>query len=229
MNPHDQPGPPTGTARLPAGAVKEAIARELLEHRRRMTRLARRLLGRHGVSQAEYDPDDAIQETLFALWRAADEGGLRDIVGDDDLWRYFHTALDHQVLLAKGRFDAIKRGGPGTSHAHAEGHGGEGDRPRCDDRGGDTTAGARPFRRVDRDPDQCLLPAPSSDEQMASCEAVDRWLARLDDPALRRVAIELHEGWTEEEIAQHLGVSTRTIRRKRELLRRKWQESELFR
>jgi DNA-directed RNA polymerase specialized sigma24 family protein len=49
-------------------------------------------------------------------------------------------------------------------------------------------------------------------------------LGRLRDDSLRRVALLRMEGYTNEEVADRLGCSLRTIARKIELIRRTWAD-----
>jgi hypothetical protein len=180
MNSRETPEPPSRPASLSGDALRDAITRMLIQKHGRMMRLARRLLAHHGVSHVDCGPEDVIQETLYALCHAAEDGGLRAIAGEDDLWRYFHTALDHQVLRARDHHAAIKRGGPGHSHAHAEDRGREDDRSGHDD-GGEAWARARPLQRVDLDLDQRPSAAATPDEEAASREPVDLWLDSLSN------------------------------------------------
>jgi DNA-directed RNA polymerase specialized sigma24 family protein len=52
-------------------------------------------------------------------------------------------------------------------------------------------------------------------------------LGRLRDESLRAVALLRMEGFTNEEVAQRLGCSLRTVARKMELIRRSWSSEEV--
>jgi RNA polymerase sigma factor (sigma-70 family) len=57
-------------------------------------------------------------------------------------------------------------------------------------------------------------------------EECERLLERLEDPELEALATAKLEGYTNEEIAQRLGCSVRTIERRLRLIRKKWQQEE---
>ena len=65
-------------------------------------------------------------------------------------------------------------------------------------------------------------PTPEVAAQLA--EDYERLLAKLEDPALKSVALRKLEGHTTEEIAAELGTSGRTVNRKLILIRLMWQE-----
>jgi DNA-directed RNA polymerase specialized sigma24 family protein len=52
-------------------------------------------------------------------------------------------------------------------------------------------------------------------------------LGRLRDDSLRALALLRLEGFTNEEVAQRLGCSLRTVARKMELIRRSWSSEEV--
>lgn len=65
--------------------------------------------------------------------------------------------------------------------------------------------------------------APTPDMEAMVAENCQRLLAMLPDDSLRRVAVLRLEGHTCEEIAEKLGVVTRTVTRKLDLIRTAWQ------
>ena len=65
-------------------------------------------------------------------------------------------------------------------------------------------------------------PTPEAAAQFA--EDYERLLEKLEDPALRFVALHRLEGHSREEIAEELGTSVRTVDRKLILIRLMWQE-----
>jgi RNA polymerase sigma factor (sigma-70 family) len=64
-------------------------------------------------------------------------------------------------------------------------------------------------------------PSPEMAAQLV--DLVGHLLARLDDDVLRQLARLKVEGYTEEEMADQLGISPRTVRRKLDLIRRLWE------
>jgi DNA-directed RNA polymerase specialized sigma24 family protein len=59
-----------------------------------------------------------------------------------------------------------------------------------------------------------------------TAEASQRLLERLADPTLKALALAKTEGCTNEEIANRLGCSTRTIERRLRLIRKRWEQEE---
>jgi RNA polymerase sigma factor (sigma-70 family) len=64
-------------------------------------------------------------------------------------------------------------------------------------------------------------PSPEMAAQLV--DLLGHLLARLDDDVLRQLARLKVEGYTEEEMADQLGISPRTVRRKLDLIRRLWE------
>jgi RNA polymerase sigma factor (sigma-70 family) len=64
---------------------------------------------------------------------------------------------------------------------------------------------------------------PSPEMAAEVVDLVGHLLARLDDDVLRQLARLKVEGYTEEEMADQLGISPRTVRRKLDLIRRLWE------
>jgi RNA polymerase sigma factor (sigma-70 family) len=82
-----------------------------------------------------------------------------------------------------------------------------------------TTRRGGAHRRVDVDLDQRTSPLRSHEEGADLRGDIKRYLEQIEDPVLRQVLIGIHEECTNAEIAAQLGVSVRTVERKREMLR----------
>ncbi len=93
-----------------ASALKSAIGRIWIDRDQQMLRQASRLISYHRIELPDWDAEDAVQDTMVALCKAAVENSLPDFATDDDLRRYIRTAIGHQVLLAKNRYLTLKRG-----------------------------------------------------------------------------------------------------------------------
>jgi DNA-directed RNA polymerase specialized sigma24 family protein len=65
---------------------------------------------------------------------------------------------------------------------------------------------------------------PTPEDVVQFAEDCRRFLARLEDPALRSVALRRLEGQTTPEIAAAMAVSTKTVERKLKLIRAIWTE-----
>ncbi len=69
---------------------------------------------------------------------------------------------------------------------------------------------------------EVLSREPTPDEVARFADDYSRFLARLQDPALRSVAMRRLEGWSTQEIAREMKVSTKTVDRKLQLIRAIW-------
>ena len=63
---------------------------------------------------------------------------------------------------------------------------------------------------------------PTPDEAVALAEALEQRIRSLGDPLLMQIALKKLEGYANKEIAQELDYTERTIERKLEMIRRKW-------
>lgn len=77
-----------------------------------MATKAARLIHDYHIDKALLDRDDAVNVTLFKLWRAAREGKLASIVSGDDFWKLFCSNLRRNILHARDHCARLKRGGP---------------------------------------------------------------------------------------------------------------------
>jgi RNA polymerase sigma factor (sigma-70 family) len=68
---------------------------------------------------------------------------------------------------------------------------------------------------------------PSPEFALKIAEEVERLVAALGDETLRTIVARKLEGYTNEEIAKELDVSTRTIVRKLRRIRQEWEEGDL--
>ena len=71
-------------------------------------------------------------------------------------------------------------------------------------------------------------PEPSPEYTAEFLDTCDALFARLRDPLLRRIAEHRLEGFRDEEIAESLSCSRRTVQRKTEIIRRIWNDSEIL-
>ena len=69
---------------------------------------------------------------------------------------------------------------------------------------------------------EILSREPTPEEVARFADDYARFLDRLQDPALRAVALRRLEGWSTQEIARELKVSTKTVERKLQLIRAIW-------
>jgi RNA polymerase sigma factor (sigma-70 family) len=178
----------------------------------RMLVMAERLIRDAHLYEPACDSDDAVNAALFKLYRAARAGRIGLIETGDDFWTLFRLILKRTLLHDRDRSARLKRGGPGMPRTSSDG------RHRATAVAG---AAAHGFRRCGGLDDLCSH-RPPPDESTIAADEVERLLDHLNDPLLRTVATMRAEEHTNAEIAQRLGLTTRSIRRKLASIREIW-------
>jgi RNA polymerase sigma factor (sigma-70 family) len=172
-----------------------------------LVRVARGRL--RSTPRAAADEEDVALSAFHSLCEGVTAGRFERIGGRDDLWRLLTT-----ITLRKA-YDQLR-------HQRRRKRGGGRVRSEADLVNPD---GAGPIGRQDvlaQAPD----PGPPPDVVALMADEYRQLMARLDDDALRQVALMRMEGYTGDEIAERLGCNRRTVTRKLELIRRKWLGSE---
>jgi DNA-directed RNA polymerase specialized sigma24 family protein len=181
--------------RLQAG--DQAAARPLWErYFRRLVGLARRQL--QGAPRGAADEEDVALSAFDSFCRAAVEGRFPRLADRDDLWRLLFA-----ITLRKAH-DLVRD-------------------QRRQKRGGSAPLGP-PHPPEVAIPERLLGREPTPEFAAQVAEECQRLLGRLGDAELRSVALWKMEGYTNEEIAQKLGRSDRTVERKLRLIRQAWEE-----
>ena len=181
--------------RLQAG--DQAAARPLWErYFRRLVGLARRQL--QGAPRGAADEEDVALSAFDSFCRAAVEGRFPRLADRDDLWRLLFA------LTLRKAHDLVRD-------------------QRRQKRGGSAPPGP-PHPPEEANPEQLLGREPTPEFAAQVAEECQRLLGRLGDAELRSVALWKMEGYTNEEIAQKLGRSDRTVERKLRLIRQAWEE-----
>jgi DNA-directed RNA polymerase specialized sigma24 family protein len=197
----------------------DAISQIMCRYYEKMTVMANRLIHNYLIDEALLDRDDAVNLTLFKLWRAAREGQIGSIVSRDDFWKLFSSSLQRNILHARDHGARLKRGGRGTSLAGW-------DSPQV--AAAVSSAASRSgFHRREAIPDDLRSDLLPPDVLTLANEEVERLLGLLHDPLLKSVATMRAQGYTTEEIAHHLGLTTRSIRRKLAEIRRIWAQGRI--
>lgn len=167
----------------------------------RLVRLAGARMPAH--CRRAFDEEDVALSAFRSFCDRAGRGQFPRLSDRDDLWRLLATITVRKALDTMRRQTRQKRGGGrvlGESALLAgEGAGAEGDGVA-----------------------EVLSREPTPEEVAGFADDYNRFLDRLQDPALRSVAIRRLEGQSTQEIARALNVSTKTIDRKLQLIRAIW-------
>jgi DNA-directed RNA polymerase specialized sigma24 family protein len=167
----------------------------------KLVALARARLPARG--RREFDEEDVALSAFHSFCERAARGGFPRLADRDDLWRVLSVITARKAVGRLRHQGRLKRGGGRLLGESAFG--------RAD--GPDSHGMAEVFRRE---------PTPAEAAEFADEYA--RLFARLDNPTLQQVARRRLEGQSAEEIGAALGVSTRTVDRKLQVIRALWEE-----
>ncbi|MBA4104333.1 MAG: RNA polymerase subunit sigma-70 [Pirellula sp.] len=148
-----------------------------------------------GVSPGVGDAEDVAQSAFHAFCRAAAEGRATELADRDDLWRLLATISRHKATDRIRREMRVRRGGRAATSSQGL-ESAEGDEPSP--------------------ADAALL----RDELALLFEQIEA----NGDPTLHLVATMRLEGASNDEIAEQLGCTTRTVQRKLHLVERLWRQ-----
>jgi RNA polymerase sigma factor (sigma-70 family) len=179
-----------------------AAAQPLWErYHRRLVGLAREKL--RGARQRAADEEDVVQNAFHSFFRGVAHGRFPQLGDRDNLWRLLVVITARKALDQLAAEHAKRRGGGTPSEDSRMSHGTKFEEIAIEQVVGDE-------------------PTPEFAAQVA--EQYDRLLHLLGDDTLRRVAVWKMEGMTNDEIAEKLDCSRRTIARKLETIRIIWSE-----
>ena len=145
------------------------------------------------------DEEDVALSVFKSLCRGAENGKFSELSERDDLWALLLTITKRKVINHVRRETAQKRGGGAV-------------RGESIFWSPDATWGI----------DQIIGDEPSPAIVTGLGEEHERLMELLGDDKLRLIAVLRMEGHSNEEIAEKLNVTSRTIRRKLDLIREKW-------
>ncbi len=131
------------------------------------------------------------------------KGQFPELANRDELWRVLFSITVRKAIGAVRHETRKKRGGGHVLGESAMGH-------------DQQTQVASLARFLSREP--------TPDDAAELADQLDTLFARLNDETLRVIAIQKLHGLTSEEIARSLGISTRTVDRKLQLIRAMWAE-----
>jgi len=190
-------------------AVKEGdseAAQQLWErYFGRLVRLARSEL-RHG-NRRMADEEDVAVNVFDKFCRAAEDGRFPNLADRDGLWRLLVRMTARQAVDQLRHEARARRGGGDVRGESALGHGGQLDDPQAIA--------------------QIIGNVPTPEFCATMTEQFDKLMNVLDEPELKELALGKMEGYTNNEMAERLDCSPRTIERRLKLIRVKCQEEYL--
>jgi RNA polymerase sigma factor (sigma-70 family) len=182
----------------------QQVAQELWErYFARLVQLARMEL--RGAKRQMADEEDVAISVFDSFCRAAENGRFPDLADRDSLWRLLVRMTARKSIDLRRRETRLRRGGP----ARAE--------PSGQPTGEEALALA-------------IGDTPSPEFAAMMAEELRGLLEFLDDGEFRAIALGKMEGYSNEELAERLDCSVRTIERRlgliREKLKRKFLDDE---
>jgi RNA polymerase sigma factor (sigma-70 family) len=148
-----------------------------------------------GVSPGVGDAEDVAQSAFHAFCRAAADGRAMELADRDDLWRLLATISRHKATDRIRRELRLRRGGRAAISSQGL---------ECAEDDAPSPAEAALLR----------------DELALLFERIDA----NGDPTLQVAATMRLEGASNDEIAEQLGCTTRTVQRKLHLVERLWRQ-----
>jgi DNA-directed RNA polymerase specialized sigma24 family protein len=198
--PHDDDGSITGwIAGVKAGDV--AAAQPLWErYFARMVDLARARLRARGLRgrDAASDEEDAALSAFDSLFAGLARGQFPQLADRDDLWRLL-VVITTRKVSAQARRQLRQKRGAGQVQPASD----------LAEPGSDSDVLAH-----------AVSSEPTPEFAVMVAEEYRRLLERLDDDALRKVAILRMEGFTTDAIAEQVGCTRRTVARQLAIIRR---------
>ena len=165
-----------------------------------LVRLANQRL--QGIRRAVEDEEDVAAEALKSFFSAIRRDRYPDLAGRDSLWQLLYRITEYKVINVIPRHDRQP-----------------------------TVVGGSVLNAIAA-PDEYTIPVDDADNgdlnsRVATImtEEVRRLLGLLEDAELETIALRKLEGYTNEEIANELDCSIRTVERRLNLIREKWQST----
>lgn len=173
----------------------------------RLVRLARDRLRAARRTGADQDEEDVALSAMNSLCAGAAAGRFPRLIDREGLWGLLVVIAARKALNSARDQRRLKRGG-GLVRAETD----------LAAAGGPDDEDAALARVVGREP--------TPEFAATVAESLRQRLEALPDDTLRRVALLRLEGHTNEEIADALGCTPRTVIRKVEVIRRHWTEGD---
>lgn len=166
---------------------------------------ARTKLGASGCR--EQDGEDVALSAMYSFVRGAERGRFPQLNDRNDLWRILLTITARKAGRRRRKQFAAKRGGGAVR--------GESVFIKASDLESSGGIG------------EVLGEEPSPELAVEIADNCRNLMSQLGDSALEQIVLLKLEGCTNVEIADRVGCTTRTIERKLERIREKWQDNSL--
>jgi RNA polymerase sigma factor (sigma-70 family) len=163
----------------------------------RLVRLAQKRMAR-SPKRVE-DEEDVVQSAFATFCANLANGRFPQLQDRHDLWRLLIIITARKATNCVRRGKTLKRGGPFAQ-------------------------GGQHFYSLQLE--QIVGDEPSPDFALQAAETVRILLDNLPTPSMRVLAISKLEGYTNDEIAERLGCSLRTVERRLQVIRELWQAHE---
>lgn len=184
-------------------AGNEAAAQKLFEkYAGPLLERARAKLKAKGGKRRVVDEDDVVQSALESFCRRHQAGMFPKVTDRESLWPLLLTITERKATKVAVRERRVKRGGGRVQGESA-----------LVGLNGEEEALAERAIGKERTPQ----------EEAESTEAFERLLDLLKDDGLRAVALGNLKGYSTEEIACRLRCGVRTVKQKRALIRKLWE------
>jgi RNA polymerase sigma factor (sigma-70 family) len=182
-------------SQLRQGQGQDDAAQKLWErYYERLVRLAQKRMAR---SPRRVEDEEDVVQSAFATFCSNLAGGRFPQLQDrHDLWRLLIIITARKATSSVRREKTLKRGGT-------------------------TPQGGQSFPTSQLE--QIVGDEPSPDFALQTAEVIRTLLDILPTPSMRALAMNKLEGYTNEEIAERLGCSLRTVERRLQVIRELWQ------
>lgn len=186
---------------LKAGQIRHA-SQLWQRYKEQLVRLARRKLGRSPRRVA--DEQDVASSAFDGFLQGVADGRFVQLDDRDDLWQVLVMLVERRAIAARRRERTLKRG-----HGKV--------------RGESVFAAAESPDSHRPGLNQVASPEATPAFAAEMTERLRELLNRLADETQRQIALGKLAGYTNQELAQQLGISLRAVERKLSLIRDQWR------
>ena len=184
---------------------EDAASRLWQQYFEKLVAVARKELG--SAPRRIADEEDAVLSVFRCLCDGATRGQFSNLMNRDQLWRLLVVMTTHKVIDQR-RFATKQKRGAG----HVR---------------GESAFRVLGETRQPRSLEEIIAEDPTPDFLAMLAEEHQRLMDSLDDETLRKIAIWRMEGYTNEEVAQRLGLARRSVERKIQRIRQLWEIVEV--